>query len=67
MQSFGDVAGWLKDTTGADLEGVTLDEFRRRISGAVHEKGSEDVGVLAQVRQPSYTSPYDLLWSFSGM
>lgn len=49
MQAFGDVAGWLKETTGTDLEGVTLDEFRERIGKAVEEKDPHDVGVLAKV------------------
>lgn len=49
MQAFGDVADWLEETTGTQLEGVTLDDFRDRISKAVEEKGPHDVGVLAKV------------------
>lgn len=49
MQAFGDVADWLKETTGTELEGVTLDEFRDRITKAVEEKDPNDVGVLAKV------------------
>lgn len=49
MQSFADVAGWLKETTGAELEGVTLAEFHDRISKAVQEKGAGELGVLGQV------------------
>lgn len=50
LQTFKNVAGWLKEATGAQLEGVSLDEFRGRLSKAVEEKGPQDVGVLAQVR-----------------
>lgn len=49
MQAFGNVAGWLKETTGTDLEGVTLDEFRERIDKAVEEKAPHDASVLAKV------------------
>lgn len=43
------MAGWLKEATGAQLEGVSLDEFKARLGKAVDEKGPKDVGVLAQV------------------
>lgn len=49
MQTFENVADWLRETTGAKLEGVTLDEFRSRISRAVEERGPDEKGVLAQV------------------
>lgn len=49
MQDFQDVAGWLKEATGAQLKGVSMDEFKVRLSKAVEEKGPKDVGVLAQV------------------
>lgn len=49
MQAFGDIADWLKEATGAEMESVSLEEFRKRISSAVEEKGSESGGVLAQV------------------
>lgn len=49
LQTFKNVAGWLKEATGAQLEGVSMDEFRGRLSKAVEEKGPQDVGVLAQV------------------
>lgn len=49
MQRFEDVAGWLKEATGSQLEGVSLDEFKTRLGKAVDEKGPKDVGVLAQV------------------
>lgn len=49
VQAFQDVVEWLKESTGAKLEGVSMDEFRVRLSEAVEEKGPQDVGVLAQV------------------
>lgn len=49
MRGFHDVAGWLEEATGAQLTGVSMDEFKTRLSKAVEEKGPQDVGVLAQV------------------
>lgn len=50
LQTFKNVAGWLKEATGAQLEGVSMDEFRGRLSKAVEEEGRhDDAGVLAQV------------------
>ncbi|CAM9998615.1 unnamed protein product [Ectocarpus fasciculatus] len=49
-QTFENVAAWLKEATGAQLEGVSMDEFRRRLGKAVEEMGPKDGGVLAQVQ-----------------
>lgn len=49
MQAFENVADWLRETTGANLEGVTLEQFRVRLSSAVEERGPQEMGVLAQV------------------
>ncbi|CAM9280366.1 unnamed protein product, partial [Hapterophycus canaliculatus] len=49
-QSFGDVASWLRETAGIDLEGVSFEDFRARLSKALESKGPEDgVRVLAQL------------------
>lgn len=49
MQAFENVADWLRETTGANLEGVTLEQFRVRLSSAVEARGPQEMGVLAQV------------------
>ncbi|CAM9965248.1 unnamed protein product [Ectocarpus sp. 12 AP-2014] len=48
-QTFENVAVWLKEATGAQLEGVSMDEFRRRLGKAVEAMGPKDGGVLAQL------------------
>lgn len=49
MRKFEDVARWLRETSGAHLEGVSLDDFRERIRAAVAEM-KEPAGVLPKVK-----------------
>ncbi|CAM9709754.1 unnamed protein product, partial [Ectocarpus sp. 12 AP-2014] len=48
-QTFENVAAWLKEATGAQLEGVSMNDFRRRLGKAVEQMGPKDGGVLAQL------------------
>lgn len=59
------MAAWLKEATGAQLEGVSMDEFRRRLGKAVEEMGPKDGGVLAQVQCSAvqYTDTFVRLFS----
>lgn len=48
MRKFEDVTQWLRETSGAHLDGVSLEEFRKRIGQAVVD-GERTSGVLPQV------------------